>query len=322
MARCSARRRSGSRSGSPSTTPSCSASRGAGDRRRSPPPALRDVEMPVRAQTILAGRPVEQHHALIAAVTEVIERALSTPPGRTRVGITTEGPDTGGSAAGRRPWCVPVRSPPEPRRRVVRVTVRRMPRPSARHRRRDPRDDAADPRRLRGGAGTTSVPAVRSTPTRIRSGSSASRELTVMTTGRVARDAGYDSWRSLFRAVADVLARRAVRPRRRRPHGGRPGRRPSCRCPVERRLHDQGAGVVRGPGPSSPSSMPSSTRPTSVSASLTPTPTWPAAGAGAAARRDRVPRRYARAWRAPWPSAWLACTSTRSTGSRLRAGSP
>jgi 4-oxalocrotonate tautomerase len=46
--------------------------------------------------TLLSGRPVEQHHALIAGITEVIERALGTPPGRTRIGITTVSPDSWG----------------------------------------------------------------------------------------------------------------------------------------------------------------------------------------------------------------------------------
>ena len=57
---------------------------------------LRDVEIPLVLMTLLSGRPVEQHHALIAGITEVIERALGTPPGRTRIGITTVSPDSWG----------------------------------------------------------------------------------------------------------------------------------------------------------------------------------------------------------------------------------
>jgi 4-oxalocrotonate tautomerase family enzyme len=62
----------------------------------------RDVEIPLVLMTLLEGRPVEQHHALIAGITEVIERVLGTPPGRTRIGITTVSPDSwgiGGQAA-------------------------------------------------------------------------------------------------------------------------------------------------------------------------------------------------------------------------------
>ena len=57
---------------------------------------LRDVEIPLVLMTLLEGRPVEQHHALIAGITEVIERALGTPAGRTRIGITTVSPDSWG----------------------------------------------------------------------------------------------------------------------------------------------------------------------------------------------------------------------------------
>jgi 4-oxalocrotonate tautomerase family enzyme len=57
---------------------------------------LRDVEIPLVQMTLLEGRPVEQHHALIAGISEVIERVLGTPPGRTRIGITTVRPDSWG----------------------------------------------------------------------------------------------------------------------------------------------------------------------------------------------------------------------------------
>jgi len=56
----------------------------------------REVEIPLVLMTLLAGRPVEQHHALIAGITEVIEHVLGTPPGRTRIGITTVSPDSWG----------------------------------------------------------------------------------------------------------------------------------------------------------------------------------------------------------------------------------
>ena len=56
----------------------------------------REVEIPLVLMTLLAGRPVEQHHALIAGITDVIEHVLGTPPGRTRVGITTVSPDSWG----------------------------------------------------------------------------------------------------------------------------------------------------------------------------------------------------------------------------------
>jgi 4-oxalocrotonate tautomerase family enzyme len=60
------------------------------------PAPLRDVEIPLVLMTLLSGRPPEQHHALIAGITEVIERVLGTPAGRTRIGITTVSPDSWG----------------------------------------------------------------------------------------------------------------------------------------------------------------------------------------------------------------------------------
>jgi 4-oxalocrotonate tautomerase family enzyme len=54
------------------------------------------VEMPFVQMVLLAGRPREQHHALIADVTEIIERVLGTAPGRTRVHIAEAQPDSWG----------------------------------------------------------------------------------------------------------------------------------------------------------------------------------------------------------------------------------
>ena len=54
------------------------------------------VEMPFVQMTLLAGRPVEQHHALIAEVTACVERVLGTAPGRTRVHIAEAAPDDWG----------------------------------------------------------------------------------------------------------------------------------------------------------------------------------------------------------------------------------
>jgi 4-oxalocrotonate tautomerase family enzyme len=56
----------------------------------------RDVEVPLVLMTLMEGRPVDQHHALIARITAVIEDVLGTPSGRTRIGITTVGPDSWG----------------------------------------------------------------------------------------------------------------------------------------------------------------------------------------------------------------------------------
>jgi 4-oxalocrotonate tautomerase family enzyme len=57
---------------------------------------FREVEIPLVLITLLSGRPVEKHHALIGGITEVIERVLGSPAGRTRIGITTVSPDSWG----------------------------------------------------------------------------------------------------------------------------------------------------------------------------------------------------------------------------------
>jgi 4-oxalocrotonate tautomerase family enzyme len=54
------------------------------------------VEMPFVQMSVLSGRPKEQHHALLAEVTAVIERELGTAPGRVRVQITEVAPDSWG----------------------------------------------------------------------------------------------------------------------------------------------------------------------------------------------------------------------------------
>jgi 4-oxalocrotonate tautomerase family enzyme len=54
------------------------------------------VEMPFVQMVLLEGRPVQQHHALIQAVTGIIERVLGTAPGRTRIQIAEVGPDRWG----------------------------------------------------------------------------------------------------------------------------------------------------------------------------------------------------------------------------------
>jgi 4-oxalocrotonate tautomerase family enzyme len=54
------------------------------------------VEMPFVQMVLLAGRPEEQHHALIAEVTAIVERVLGTAPGRTRVHIAEAQPDSWG----------------------------------------------------------------------------------------------------------------------------------------------------------------------------------------------------------------------------------
>jgi 4-oxalocrotonate tautomerase family enzyme len=55
-----------------------------------------EVEMPFVQMVLLAGRPREQHHALIAEITAVIERVLGTAPGRTRIHIAEADPDSWG----------------------------------------------------------------------------------------------------------------------------------------------------------------------------------------------------------------------------------
>ncbi len=55
-----------------------------------------EVEMPFVEMVVLAGRPKEQHHALIADVTAIIERLLGTAPGRVRVHIAEVAPDSWG----------------------------------------------------------------------------------------------------------------------------------------------------------------------------------------------------------------------------------
>ena len=96
------------------------------------------VEMPFVQMILLAGRPVEQHHALIAEVTACVERVLGTAPGRTRVHIAEAAPDDWG--IGGQPACRgaglrdrgPGRGEPG---RLTRVTVRRHARgAAARHR--------------------------------------------------------------------------------------------------------------------------------------------------------------------------------------------
>jgi 4-oxalocrotonate tautomerase len=52
--------------------------------------------MPFVQMVLLAGRPREQHHALIAEITAVIERVLGTAPGRTRIHIAEADPDSWG----------------------------------------------------------------------------------------------------------------------------------------------------------------------------------------------------------------------------------
>jgi len=57
---------------------------------------LTEVEMPFVQMVLLAGRPVEQHHALIAEITACIERVLGTAPGRVRIHIAEVSPDRWG----------------------------------------------------------------------------------------------------------------------------------------------------------------------------------------------------------------------------------
>jgi 4-oxalocrotonate tautomerase family enzyme len=54
------------------------------------------VEMPFVQMALLAGRPKEQHHALIAAITAIIERVLGTEQGRVRIQIAEVDPDSWG----------------------------------------------------------------------------------------------------------------------------------------------------------------------------------------------------------------------------------
>ncbi len=54
------------------------------------------VEMPFVQMVLLAGRPKEQHHAVIAELTAIIERVLGTAPGRTRIQIAEVAPDSWG----------------------------------------------------------------------------------------------------------------------------------------------------------------------------------------------------------------------------------
>jgi 4-oxalocrotonate tautomerase family enzyme len=54
------------------------------------------VEMPFVQMALLAGRPKEQHHALITAITAIIERVLGTEPGRVRIQISEVAPDSWG----------------------------------------------------------------------------------------------------------------------------------------------------------------------------------------------------------------------------------
>ena len=54
------------------------------------------VEMPFVQMVLLAGRPKEQHHALIAAITAIIERVLGTERGRVRIQIVEVAPDSWG----------------------------------------------------------------------------------------------------------------------------------------------------------------------------------------------------------------------------------
>ena len=54
------------------------------------------VEMPFVQMALLAGRPKEQHHALIAAITAIIERVLGTERGRVRIQIAEVAPDSWG----------------------------------------------------------------------------------------------------------------------------------------------------------------------------------------------------------------------------------
>ena len=55
-----------------------------------------EVEMPFVQMVLLAGRPAEQHHALIQAVTEIIERVLGAASGRVRIHIAETAPDSWG----------------------------------------------------------------------------------------------------------------------------------------------------------------------------------------------------------------------------------
>ena len=55
-----------------------------------------EVEMPFVEMVLLEGRPKEQHHALIAEITAVIERVLGTAPGRVRMHIAEVSPDSWG----------------------------------------------------------------------------------------------------------------------------------------------------------------------------------------------------------------------------------
>ena len=57
---------------------------------------MEQVEMPFVQMILLAGRPVEQHHALIAEITACIERVLGSAPGRTRIHIAEASPDSWG----------------------------------------------------------------------------------------------------------------------------------------------------------------------------------------------------------------------------------
>jgi 4-oxalocrotonate tautomerase family enzyme len=54
------------------------------------------VEMPFVQMVLLEGRPVAQHHALLEAITAIVERTLGTAPGRTRVQIAEVAPDRWG----------------------------------------------------------------------------------------------------------------------------------------------------------------------------------------------------------------------------------
>jgi len=54
------------------------------------------VEMPFVQMVLMDGRPMEQHHRIIAAITDILHRQLGTDKGRIRVHIDRAQPDSWG----------------------------------------------------------------------------------------------------------------------------------------------------------------------------------------------------------------------------------
>jgi 4-oxalocrotonate tautomerase family enzyme len=54
------------------------------------------VEMPFVQMVLMEGRPKEQHHRIIAAITEILHQRLGTEKGRIRVHIAPAQPDSWG----------------------------------------------------------------------------------------------------------------------------------------------------------------------------------------------------------------------------------